>query len=63
MGVFGPVNAKDELCRHKVAQILHAVRCRVYVVVATFSVVAEAVSVLHPQVQSLNWQQANKQNH
>lgn len=54
VSVFGPVNAVDKLRRHEVAQVLHTVRCRVDVVVATFSVVAEAVSVLHPQVQSLN---------
>lgn len=63
VSVFGPVDAEDKLGRHEVAQVLHAVRGRVYVVVTTFSVVAEAVSVLHPQVQSLNWQQANKQSH
>lgn len=56
MGVFGPVDAEDKLCRHEIAQVLHTVRCGVYVVVATFSVVAEAVCVLHTQVQTLDTQ-------
>ncbi len=63
MGHFGPVDAVDKLCRHEVAQVLHTVRCGVYVVVATFSVVAEAVGVLHAQVQTLDTQQTNEQNH
>lgn len=60
MGVFGPVDAVDILCRHEVAQVLHSVRCGVYVVVATLSVVAEAVGVLHPQVQTLDTQQTHE---
>lgn len=62
MGLFGPVDAVDKLCRHEVAQVLHAVRGGVYVVVATFSVVAEAVCVLHTQVQTLDGQKTNEQN-
>lgn len=46
MCLLGPVDAIDKLRRHEVAQVLHTVRCRIYVVVATFPVVAEAVSVL-----------------
>lgn len=57
VGLFGPVDAIDKLCRHEVAQVLHAVGCSVYVVVATFSVVAEAMCVLHAQVQALETQQ------
>lgn len=57
VGLFGPVDAVHELCGHEVAQVLHGVRCGVYVVVAAFSVVAEAVGVLHAQVQTLNTQQ------
>lgn len=63
MGHFGPVDAVDKLCRHEVAQVIHTVRCGVYVVVATFSVVAEAVGVLHTQVQTLDTPQTNEQNH
>ena len=54
VGLFGPVDAVHKLCRHEVAQVLNTVRCGVYVVVATFSVVAEAVGVLHTQVQALS---------
>lgn len=50
---FGSVDAIDELRRQEVAQVLHAVGRGVDIVVATFSVVAEAVSVLHTQVQAL----------
>lgn len=53
VGLFGPVDAVHKLCRHEVAQVLHRVRCGVYVVVAPLSVVAEAVGVLHAQVQTL----------
>lgn len=63
MGLSGPVDAVDKLCGHEVAQVLHAVRGGVYVVVATFSVVAEAVCVLHTQVQTLDTRQTNIQNH
>lgn len=52
VGLPRPVDAVDKLCRHEVAQILHTVRCSVYVVVATFSVVTEAVGVFHTQVQA-----------
>lgn len=47
MGLFGPVDAIHELRWHEVAQVLHAVRCGVDVVVATFSMRTEAVGVLH----------------
>ena len=57
MRLFGPVDAINKLCRHEVAQVLHTIRGSVYVVVATFSVVAEAVGVLHTQVQALKTQQ------
>lgn len=49
---FGSVDAIDELRGQEVAQVLHAVGRGVDIVVATFSVVAEAVSVLHTQVQA-----------
>lgn len=61
MGLFGPVDAVHKLCRHEVAQVLHSVRSGVSVVVATFSMVAEAVGVLHTQVQTLDTQQTNDQ--
>lgn len=54
MSLLGPVNAVNKLCRHEVAQVLHAVRCGVDIIVATFSVGAEAVSVFHPQIQTLS---------
>lgn len=63
MSLFGPVDSVDKLCRHEVAQVLHTVRCGVYVVVATFSMVAEAVCVLHTQVQTLDTQQTHEQTH
>lgn len=50
VGLFRPVDAEDKLCRHEVAQVLHSVGCGVYVVVATFSMVTEAVGVLYTQV-------------
>lgn len=56
MGLFGPVDAVHKLCRHKVTQVLHRIRCGVDVVVATFSVVTETVSVFHTQIQTLNTQ-------
>lgn len=59
VGLLRPVDAEDKLCRHEVAQILHTVRCSVYVVVATFSVVTEAVGVFHTQVQALQSNQAD----
>ncbi|TNN82745.1 hypothetical protein EYF80_006986 [Liparis tanakae] len=49
----GSVDAVDKLCRQEVSQVLHAVRRDVCVVVATFSVVAEAVGMLQAQVQTL----------
>lgn len=61
MGFLGPVDAVDKLGRHEVAQVLHTVGCGVYVVVAPFSVVAEAVGVLHSQVQTLQQQQMHEQ--
>lgn len=61
MGLFGPVNAVHKLCRHKVAQVLHSVGCSVNIVVAALSVVAEAVGVLHTQVQTLDTQQTHEQ--
>lgn len=63
MRLCGSVDAVDELCRHEVAQVLHTVRCGVYVVVATFPVVAEAVGVLHTQVQTLSAKQTTEQKH
>lgn len=54
MRLFGPVDAIHELCRHEVAQVLHAVGRRVDVVVTALTVAAEAVGVLHAQVQALN---------
>lgn len=61
MSLFGPVDAKHKLCRHEVAQVLHSVRRGVSVVVATFSMVTEAVGVLHTQVQTLDTKQINDQ--
>lgn len=54
MGLFGPVDAEHKLCRHKVTQVLHCIRCGVNVVVAAFSVVTETVSMLHTQIQTLD---------
>lgn len=56
MGLFGPVDTVHKLCRHKVTQVLHCIRCGVDVVVATFSVVTETVSVFHTQIQTLDTQ-------
>lgn len=63
MGLFGSVDTVHKLCRHKVTQVLHRIRCSVDVVVATFSMVTETVSVFHAQIQTLNtqgkWQKHN----
>lgn len=61
MGLLGPVDAVHKLCRHEVTQVLHTVRCGVYVVVATLPMVAEAVGVLHPQIQTLKTQKQKKE--
>lgn len=50
MRLLGPVNAVHILCGQEVTHILHNVRGCVDVVVATFSVMAKAVCVLHSQV-------------
>lgn len=54
VGLFGPVDTVHKLCRHKVTQVLHHIRCGVNVVVATFSMVTETVSMLHTQIQTLD---------
>lgn len=54
MGLFGPVDAVHKLRRQKVTQVLHCIRCGVNVVVATFSMVTEAVRMLHTQIQTLD---------
>lgn len=56
VGLFGPIDAVHKLCRHKVTQVLHRIRCGVNVVVATFSMVTETVSVLYTQIQTLDTQ-------
>lgn len=48
-----PVDAEEQLGGLEVAQVLHAVRAGVLVVVPSFPVVAEAVRVLHTQVEAL----------
>lgn len=53
MRLCGSVNAIHKLSRQEVTQILHTVRSCVYIVVASFSMVAEAVGVLHAQIQAL----------
>lgn len=63
MGLFWPVNTVHKLCRHKIAKVFHSVRCGVNVVVATFSMVTEAVGVLHTQIQTLESQQRNDYKH
>lgn len=63
MGLFWPVNTVHKLCRHKIAEVFHSVRCGVNVVVATFSVVTEAVGVLYTQIQTLESQQRNDYKH
>lgn len=60
MCVFGSVNAIDKLCREEVSQVLHGVGRGVDIVVATFSVVAEAMGVLHTQIQALETQDKRK---
>ena len=60
VGLFGPVNAVNKLSRHKVTQVLHSVRSGVYVVVSSFSVMTEAVCVLHTQVQTLDSKQVRR---
>ncbi len=62
VGIYRPVDAVQKLCRHEVAQVLRSFRCGVFVVVAAFSVVAEAVGVLQTQVQTLDTQQTNDWN-
>lgn len=56
VGVFGSVNAVHKLCRRVVAQVLCNVGCGVNVAMASYSMVAEAVGVLHTQVQTLDTQ-------
>lgn len=53
VGLLGSVDPVHKLCRQEVTQILHAVWSRVYVVVTSFSMVTEAVGVLHTQIQAL----------
>lgn len=59
MSFFRSVDAIDKLSRNKVAQILYSVRGCIYVVVPAFPVGAEAVGVLHTQVQTLNEHHTN----
>lgn len=51
---FRSVNAVHKLCRQVVAQVLYNIRCGVNVAMAGDSMVAEAVGVLHTQVQTLD---------
>lgn len=51
--LLGPVDAEEQLGGLEVAQVLHAVRAGVLVVVPSFPVVAEAVRVLHAQIEAL----------
>lgn len=51
--LLGPVDAEEQLGGLEVAQVLHTVRAGVLVVVPAFPVVAEAVRVLHAQVEAL----------
>lgn len=52
VGLFWSIDTIHKLCRHKIAQVLHAVRGGVDVVMTSLSVAAEAVCVLHTQVQT-----------
>lgn len=61
VGDFGSVNAVHKLCRRVVTQVLYNVGCGVNVAMPSYSMVAEAVGVLHTQVQTLDtWQKEEK---
>lgn len=51
--LLGPVDAEEQLGGLEVAQVLHAVRAGVLVVVPSFPVVAETVRVFHTQIEAL----------
>lgn len=51
--LLGPVDAEEQLGGLEVAQVLHAVRAGVLVVVPSFPVLAETVRVLHSQIEAL----------
>ena len=53
MRLLWPVDAVDIFSRQEVAHILHRVRCGVYVIMTPFTMMAEAMGVLHAQVQPL----------
>lgn len=53
MGLDGPVDAVDLLAHVEIAEVLDDLRGRVDVIVTRLVVVAEAVEMLHPQVQIL----------
>lgn len=53
MGVRWPVNAINEISWEEVSQVFHCVWGGVYVVVASLTMMAKAMSVLQPQIQTL----------
>lgn len=50
------VNAVEIFCRMEITKVLHSVWSGIRMVVSSFSVMAEAVSVLHAQVKALKEQ-------
>ena len=60
MRLLWPVDAVDVFSRQEVAHILHCVRCGIYVIMTPFTVMAEAMGVLHTQVQPLVTTRKNK---
>jgi hypothetical protein len=56
MGLFGLINAIEELCRWEVSKVLHCVWGRIVVVVSTFSMMTEEMCVLQSQIKSLGQQ-------
>ena len=55
MSVSRPVNAIALLSQSVVSMILHFCRCGVIVIVTAFTMVTEAVGVLHTKVKVLQW--------
>lgn len=53
VGFRWPVNAINEISWEEVSQVFHCVWGGVYVVVASLTMMAEAMSVLQPQIQTL----------
>ena len=59
MGLFWLINAKEKLGRWEVSEVLHYIWGGVIMVVSTFSMMTETMSVLQPQIKSLEQQRSH----